>query len=125
MGDFMFDRYLIVNNNNQESLYLYINNYYEFSNDFNSSIKKNNNLKSLIKRYIRYKKIIFKGTKVFLVVAGIVISYVIIDNNIPLDKNWISDFEPIYEDKDHTETINDLIDTRTEINIPIRNYNNL
>jgi len=125
MGDFMFDRYLIVNNNNQESLYLYINNYYEFSNDFNSSIKKNYDLKSLIKRYIRDKKIIFKGTKVFLVVAGIVISYVIIDNNIPLDKNWISDFEPIYEDKDHTETINDLIDTRTEINIPIRNYNNL
>lgn len=125
MGDFMFDRYLIVNNNNQESLYLYINNYYEFSNDFNSSIKKNYDLKNLIKKYIRDKHIIFNGTKVFLVVAGIVISYVIIDNNVPLDKNWISDFEPIKEDEDKTETINDLIDTRSNINIPVRNYNSL
>jgi len=120
----MFNRYLIVNNNNQESLYLYINNYYEFSSDFNSSIKKNYDLKSLIKRYIRDKHIIFNGTKVFLVVAGIVISYVIIDNSIPMNKNWISDFEPIKKD-DETETINDLIDTRSNINIPIRNYNNL
>lgn len=111
----MFSRYLIMRHNDKESLYLYIDDYYEFSSDFNSGAKINKNLKDIIYKYIKDNKIIFNGTKVFIVLAGIVISYVILDNTIPIDKHWISDFDPVIKNTDKTETINDLIDKEVEI----------
>lgn len=114
----MFDRYLVMKNNDQEYLYLYINDYSEFSNEFNTKFEKGIDLKNLIYNYINNRNITFKGTKVFLVVAGLVVSYIIIDNTVPVGKKWISDFEPINTDNDKSEIINDLIDKKVEINIP-------
>lgn len=113
----MFNRYLIIRNKGVESLYLYIDDYYEFSSDFNSGAKINKNIKDVINIYIKDNKIVFNGIKVFIVLAGVVISYVILDSNIPIDKNWISDFEPVIKNTDKTETINDLIDKEVEIDI--------
>ncbi len=113
----MFNRYLIIRNKGVESLYLYIDDYYEFSSDFNSGAKINKNIKDVINIYIKDNKIVFNGIKVFIVLAGVVISYVILDSNIPIDKNWISAFEPVIKNTDKTETINDLIDKEVEIDI--------
>lgn len=113
----MFSRYLIIKNKGIENLYLYIDDYYEFSSDFNRGAKINKNIKDVINMYIKDNKIVFNGTKVFIVLSGIVISYVVLDNNIPIDKNWISDFEPVIKNTDKTETINDLIDKKIEIDI--------
>ena len=113
----MFNRYLIIRNKGVESLYLYIDDYYEFSSDFNSGAKINKNIKDVINIYIKDNKIVFNGIKVFIVLAGVVISYVILDSNIPIDKNWISAFEPVIKNTDKTETINDLIDKKIEIDI--------
>lgn len=113
----MFNRYLIVKNKNEESLYLYINDYYEFSSDFNSGSKMNKNIKDIIKSYIKDNDIVFNGVKVFLVLSGIVISYIILDNNLPIDKHWISDFEPVIKSDSKCEEINDLIDKHVEIDI--------
>jgi len=116
-GDFMFNRYLIMRNKGVESLYLYIDDYYEFSSEFNSGAKLNKNMKDIVNTYIKENHIVFNGIKVFIVVSGIVISYIVLNNNLPIDKNWISDFEPTIKNLDKTETINDLIDKVVNIDI--------
>lgn len=113
----MFNRYLIIKNRNTEDLYLYMNNYYEFSSEFNSGEKRQKNLRDIVTRYIREKNINFKGKKVFIVLSGIVISYVVLDSSIPLTNTWVADFEPVFQDNDKSEIIQDLIDTKSEIDI--------
>lgn len=68
----MFYGYLVLNVNNEEVLYLYLNNYEEFSNEFNSSLKKEN-LYDRIVNYIKEHRIKFNGKKVMFVVNGLII----------------------------------------------------
>ena len=113
----MFDRYLIIKNQNEEFLYLYINNYYEFSKDFRTRVNKENNIKNIIREYMKQRNILFRGSKIFLVISGVVISYIILDYTIPKDKNWVADFKPVIKDDDTSEYIDDLIEKRSEIHL--------
>lgn len=113
----MFNRYLIIKNKNTEDLYLYMNDYYEFSSEFNSGEKRQKNLRDIVTNYIREKNIKFRGRKVFIVLSGIVISYVTLDSSVPINNTWISDFEPTIKDEDNSDIIQELIDTRSEIDI--------
>lgn len=113
----MFNRYLIIKNRNTEDLYLYMNDYYEFSSEFNSGEKLQKNLRDIVTSYIREKNIKFNGRKIFIVLSGIVISYVTLDSTIPLKNSWVSDFEPIIKDDDRSDIIQELIDTKVELDI--------
>ena len=74
----MIDNYKIkIDNNNEEVLFLYINYNYEFAN-FES--KKKNIIKN-IKDYIIEHKINFNGSKIKLVVSGIVLCTLILTRN--------------------------------------------
>ena len=85
----MFYGYLVLNVNNEEVLYLYLNNYEEFSNEFNNNLKKENLYDKII-NYIKYHRIDFKGKKVMFVVNGLIIGSLAlsattfnnIDNNV-------------------------------------------
>ena len=76
----MFNRHLIINNGKSEDLYLYIDNYYEFSTDLLNSKIRRNTMFDIIYKYINLKKINFNGNKIFLVFKGIVIGYVLTNN---------------------------------------------
>lgn len=77
----MFYNYNILNVNDEEVLYLYVSNMYEFSIEFD----KPNKIKSLygkISEYIKNMDINFNGRKVMLVVNGIIIgSLMLLSNN--------------------------------------------
>jgi len=76
----MFYKYLISNINNEKILYLFVENNYEFAQEFN---KKDDNisLKQKIKKYIEENKINFSGKKIFLVINGLIIGSLLISNN--------------------------------------------
>lgn len=65
----MFYRYEIKNEENEEILYLFVDDKYEFA-AFNN---RNSNIQSKIKDYIKNMKIKFNGKKVVLVVGGVLI----------------------------------------------------
>lgn len=81
IGDDMFYNHNILNVNDEEVLYLYVSNMYEFSIGFD----KTNKIKSLynkISEYIKDMDINFNGKKVMLVVNGIIIgSLMLLSNN--------------------------------------------
>ena len=76
----MFYNYKILEVNNEEVLYLYVNSMYEFS----SELDKNNKPKSIfnkIKNYIKDMDIEFNGKKVMLVVNGLIIGSIMLITN--------------------------------------------
>lgn len=68
----MFYRHLILKVNNEDVLYLYLNNYQEFSNEFKLK-SKSETLYSKVKDYLNNRKIQFNGKKVMFVVNGLII----------------------------------------------------
>ena len=75
----MYYRYEIVNNGKEDILYLYLNMKYEFSkeligNDFKDLTRRTRN-------FINTNNIKFKGNKVYLIVDGIVVKTVDINNS--------------------------------------------
>ena len=117
----MFNRYLIINNGSCEDLYLYIDNYYEFSGDLLNSKIRRNTMFDMIYKYINLKKIKFNGNKIFLVFNGIVIGYVLTNNfnfNNPNDILYYEYIDKIrnYNNVDKTESIPELIDNYVTIN---------
>ena len=83
----MIDNYKIKNKNNEEVLFLYINYSYEFGN-FNNNKR---GIIKVIKDYIKEHRIDFNGTKIKLVVSGIVLCTLILSksefNNIRYNNN--------------------------------------
>ncbi|MGN1001110.1 MAG: SpoIID/LytB domain-containing protein [Bacilli bacterium] len=77
----MFYKYLISNLNNEEILYLFLENNYEFSNDFSLSDKNNTNIQANIKKYLDSNNIKFYKGKIFLVVNGLILGSVDFSNN--------------------------------------------
>lgn len=127
----MFNRHLIIQNNNIEYLYLYINNFFEFSKELDKKVSNKRTIQEMINDYLTTNNLDFKGYKVFLVVSGIIISHIILNNNF-LNKNKLKDNNStkidyietidninIKSDYDNSEVINDLIDKRVLINLPI------
>lgn len=69
----MFYRHVVVLDNNQEILYLYANNTYEFSNDLKNN-KNHDNIYRKVINYIENNNIKFDGKKVFLVVNNMIVA---------------------------------------------------
>ena len=68
----MFYGYLILKVNNEDVLYLYLNNYHEFSNEF-KAISKKETLYDKVINYIKQNRINFNGKKIMFVVNGLII----------------------------------------------------
>ena len=110
----MFDKHLIINNGKEKNLYLYINNYYEFSSELNSEKQIKNNLFDMINKYIKLKKIKFNGNKVYLVLNGVVMGYIYTKDlglsspNDIIQYDYINDLVELFDY--NVETIYELID---------------
>lgn len=101
----MFYNYKILNSNNEEILYLYVNSIYEFSSELERKNKETSIL-NMIHDYIDAMDINFIGKKVMLVVNDIIIA------NLTLDQNFINYKEMI--DLDKKDNV-DIIDYEKEI----------
>lgn len=72
----MFNNYLILKENNNITLYLFINNFKSFKKYYRYFKKKDS--KKLIKKinsYLKYNKQIFNGNKVTIVVEGVITNH--------------------------------------------------
>lgn len=78
----MFYKSSISNINDQEILYLFFQNNYEFSNEFNNNgiIKKN--IIDNVKNYIINNNISFSGNSIYLVSQGIIFGTIKLDNEL-------------------------------------------
>lgn len=76
----MFYNYEIRNNNSEEILYLYLNMKYEFSNEF--SLEDDIDLARRSKNFIQNNNIPFHGSRVYLIVDGIIVKSIDIANII-------------------------------------------
>jgi len=81
----MINGYSIKKENNEDILCLYLDFNNEFANfDFNN---KKEEFKETIKNYIKKNKIKFNGTKVAIVVGGVIMVTLLINKPIPLQDN--------------------------------------
>lgn len=87
----MFYKSLISEVNNEQILYLYFENNYEFSNEFNDNGILNKNIIDTAKSYINNNKIPFYGNSVYLVSQGIIFG------SINLNYNTANTYIPIPE----------------------------
>lgn len=113
MGDFMFNKHLIIDNKDEQVLYLFIDYNYEFGNEFLTSNekKRSTSLFKHITDYIKEHKISFKGTKVFLVVNGIIISSFILSGFPYRNQTLIDEITPKYQYVEYLKP--------TEVKVPI------
>jgi len=72
MGDTMFYKHVISNINNEDVLYLYLSNSYEFGMDLKDK-KKHTFISNRVDNYIKNSGIKFQGNKIFLVTDGIIV----------------------------------------------------
>ncbi|MDD2203431.1 MAG: hypothetical protein PHD78_03525, partial [Bacilli bacterium] len=95
----MFYKHLKISNeeNEEESLYLFVDFDYEFGTDFEFKGKKEKieTIYNKVVNYIKEKKIDFKMGKVFLVVGGLVVGSLFISNY--QFNNLKNSFEPKYK----------------------------
>jgi stage II sporulation protein D len=92
----MFTKHQIININNENILYLHISFDFEFAKlDMTNVKEKGKGIYKQILNYINEKKIDFNGTKVFLVVNGIVVGSIILSN--PPYKDLKAEITPKYQ----------------------------
>lgn len=117
----MFYNYKILDVDNEEVLYLYVNSMYEFS----SELDKSNKPKSIfdkINKYIKDMDINFSGKKVMLVVNGIIIGTLVLVTNDFLNTNKKNQYISYKEIVDIDEDDNiDLIDKDNELSSFVKN----
>ncbi len=122
----MFNKHLIVNNNGEIHLYLYIDFNYEFGKDLRTNDKesKTQTLRERVVEYIKEKHINVEPVKVFLVVGSLVIGSIFINNYKYNDiKNTL---EPNYQYVEEVDIFNnkDIIETpsvKTDDKKPLTN----
>lgn len=109
----MFDNYSILKVNNQDVLYLYLNPVYEFANSL-PYLEKQRTIYENVMNFIENNKIAFQGKKVYLVVNGIIVSSLTL-NEFPNNGNQSVDtMIPAYQ---YVEIINQLLPENTEIEL--------
>lgn len=117
----MFYNYKILDVDNEEVLYLYVNSMYEFS----SELDKSNKPKSIfdkMNKYIKDMDISFSGKKVMLVVNGIIIGTLVLVTNDFLNTNKKNQYISYKEIVDIDEDDNiDLIDKDNELSSFVEN----
>ena len=100
----MFNKYIILNTNNEEELILFI----DFNYEMGSFNNRCTSIKKSIKEFIKNKKIKFNGKKVILAVGGILLATVMLNNNdITFDKFNNEDLIQ-YVDSSSFNLINDV-----------------
>lgn len=109
----MFYRYEIINNGKEDILYLYLNMKYEFSKELIGNDFKD--LSRRTKNFINSNNINFKGSKVFLIVDGIVVKTVDIKNIIG-NKYPVNDYSP------DSYTISIELDNHSFSEMSLRDY---
>ena len=106
----MINNYEIKIENNEPILCIYLDFSYEFAS-FESKEKKQN-LENMIKQYIKDNKINFKGTKVAIIVSGILMGTLLLNNQISENKNYASPSimeNIVVEDTKVNEEIKDIV----------------
>lgn len=120
----MFYNYKILEVNNEEILYLYVNSIYEFSSELDKT-NKPKNVFNKVTNYIKDMNIKFNGKKVMLVVNGIIIGSIMLINNDFKDidnKNMKNEFISYNENIDLDKNDNvDIIDLNKDIKDYIKN----
>lgn len=91
----MFNNYKIINN----TLYLYVDDKCEIGSLFNDN--KNNSITSKIKNYIKSHQIKFSGTKVILLLSGLMLGTVYLNHDLKID-----DYD-VYKDNKYVYNIVD------------------
>ena len=114
----MFYNYKILEVNNEEVLYLYVNSIYEFSSEL-GHFNRPKTIFNKVTDYIKDMNIKFEGKKVMLVVNGIIIGSIMLINNDFKDidnKNMKNEFISYNEtiDLDKNDNI-DIIDLNKDI----------
>lgn len=107
----MFANHLIVENNNEKVLYLYLDYNYEFAIiNQQPPDQKRKTIYEKVTDYIKNKKIDFDGTKIFLVVNGIIMSSLFL-SDLPY-QNLKSEITPKYQ---YVEYIKDFSNPNIEL----------
>lgn len=103
----MIDKYEIKNDDNEEILILYLSLDYEFA--IKDIFKKDKNIGEYIKEYIIKNNIAFKGKVVSLVIGGIFVGNIIINNEIKANPKVLKDERVIsLVSNEIVKNINDL-----------------
>ena len=113
----MFYNYKILEVNNEEVLYLYINSMYEFSTELDNH-NKTKSIFNKITKYIKDMDIKFNGKKVMLVVNGLIVgSIILITNDFGnIDKNIENEYVSYNENIELDQNDNvDIIDIEKDI----------
>jgi stage II sporulation protein D len=84
----MIYEHKLINDNGNDTLYLYLDFNYEFSKSFFENDNKDFN--NMIAKYIKDKKIAFKTGTVFLVVGGLLVGKTFFDNNAYQDTSKLA-----------------------------------
>lgn len=116
----MFYNYKILEVNNEEVLYLYVNSMYEFSKELDH-LNKQKSIFNKVKEYIKDMDIKFNGKKVMLVVNGLIIGSLMLitsDFSNIKDNDYISYKETMDIDKNDNV---DVIDIDTDIKNFVKN----
>lgn len=102
----MFYKHFI--NENNDELYLFIDNNFEFSKELTNKnfIEKNESILDNVKKYLKEKNIKFNGKKILLVSSGIVVGTLFLSN--PLPKTTSTNIEPKVQYAVSLENINDV-----------------
>ena len=113
----MFYNYKMLEVNNEEVLYLYINSMYEFSTELDNH-NKTKSIFNKITKYIKDMDIKFNGKKVMLVVNGLIVgSIILITNDFGnIDKNIENEYVSYNENIELDQNDNvDIIDIENDI----------
>lgn len=117
----MFYNYKILDVDNEEVLYLYVNSMYEFSSELDKS-NKPRSIFDKINKYIKDMDISFSGKKVMLVANGIIIGTLMLVTNDFLNTNKKNQYISYKEIVDIDEDDNiDLIDKDNELSSFVKN----
>lgn len=77
----MFYKYLLVNENGSDFLYLYVNDAFEFAKDFDGDNSTDNSgIYNKVNQYIKRSNIDFKGSKVCFVKSGVILGTINLDD---------------------------------------------
>ena len=94
----MFFKWLVSSINNEQALFLYLQNDYEFAKEL---FDKSNSMKmqEIIKDYINRNNIIYNGNKVYIVSNGLIIGYAVINNPNNLKVKSYVDLDKVFDER--------------------------
>lgn len=120
---FMFSHHSIKNENNEEVLYLYIDYDFEFASLGNDVKNKKQNIYNQIKKYLKERKVKFKGHIIYLVLNGVIMgtilfNYPMVPKKETKDFNYINELPLVLIKEDFIDNKNNIEDKVVEEIIP-------